>query len=558
MGVPRFDSMPPNGAQSPREEPLSGRLMTDLSFWDHCTASDVIKYLVIFQEEVQSVYPFIDISEYIAQSKGILQAIRNGGLLMEEDESTMSKLCSKDINLARVAIATGIILEEPSKIELSTAIVNSVETIVSIILTPRVDLKEIQLTSLLSIYYFHSGEELLSWRTIGIAARKSLELGLHRKRSLLDNFKDSDSRRLAARVFWCVYILDRQWSFGTTLSFALVEKEIDPELPKPDEEYPYLQCMVGHGQLCSKIWDALPPLGSASQSIPDNIASGQDLCIQDWLNSIPPYLRLHHPRLGLTPQRQPRLSHYLRALLYLRGNHTRILIYRHHLISTASITASLRSALLVVDIAQDSIQVLVHLHATTDIYLQQQNVFNDFLLSALAVLFLAVCHAPETFSALYQRTFSEAGDLVKDLSRYNIVSKRLWRSIRDMIRRIKVFGFLQTTNEENGVPGEDFSGIADEQNKIAEVTTGLGETVPMSTPQTEAFTFGDISMPDTDLASSGPDMFHMRNDLLNLFNAFEQGQQFLQPIQGTLSQEEEFAMATEQRKDISMRFQGLI
>lgn len=149
MGVPRFDSMPPNGAQSPREEPLSGRLMTDLSFWDHCTASDVIKYLVIFQEEVQSVYPFIDISEYIAQSKGILQAIRNGGLLMEEDESTMSKLCSKDINLARVAIATGIILEEPSKIELSTAIVNSVETIVSIILTPRVDLKEIQLTSLL-------------------------------------------------------------------------------------------------------------------------------------------------------------------------------------------------------------------------------------------------------------------------------------------------------------------------------------------------------------------------------------------------------------------------
>ncbi|KAJ9415695.1 hypothetical protein QL093DRAFT_2626753 [Fusarium oxysporum] len=533
MGVPRFDSMPPNGAQSPREEPLSGRLMTDLSFWDHCTASDVIKYLVIFQKKYNQYIRSLILARYIAQSKGILQAIRNGGLLMEEDESTMSKLCSKDINLARVAIATGIILEEPSKIELSTAIVNSVETIVSIILTPRVDLKEIQLTSLLSIYYFHSGEELLSWRTIGIAARKSLELGLHRKRSLLDNFKDSDSRRLAARVFWCVYILDRQWSFGTTLSFALVEKEIDPELPKPDEEYPYLQCMVGH-------------------------ASGQDLCIQDWLNSIPPYLRLHHPRLGLTPQRQPRLSHYLRALLYLRGNHTRILIYRHHLISTASITASLRSALLVVDIAQDSIQVLVHLHATTDIYLQQQNVFNDFLLSALAVLFLAVCHAPETFSALYQRTFSEAGDLVKDLSRYNIVSKRLWRSIRDMIRRIKVFGFLQTTNEENGVPGEDFSGIADEQNKIAEVTTGLGETVPMSTPQTEAFTFGDISMPDTDLASSGPDMFHMRNDLLNLFNAFEQGQQFLQPIQGTLSQEEEFAMATEQRKDISMRFQGLI
>ncbi|KAM0542155.1 hypothetical protein ACHAO7_010118 [Fusarium culmorum] len=90
---------------------------------------------------------------------------------------------------------------------------------------------------MLSIYYFHSGEELLAWRTIGIAAREALEMGLHRKRSLLDNFKDTDSRRLATRVFWCVYVLDRRWSFGTSLSFALVDKDIDPELPKPHWTY---------------------------------------------------------------------------------------------------------------------------------------------------------------------------------------------------------------------------------------------------------------------------------------------------------------------------------
>lgn len=58
-------------------------------------------------------------------------------------------------------------------------------------------------------------------------------MGLHRKRSLLDNFKDPDCRRLATRVFWCVYVLDRRWSFGNSLSFALVDKDIDPELPKP-------------------------------------------------------------------------------------------------------------------------------------------------------------------------------------------------------------------------------------------------------------------------------------------------------------------------------------
>ena len=126
--------------------------------------------------------------------------------------------------------------------------------------------------------------------------------------------------------------------------------------------------MVGYGHLCSQIWQAIPPFGSASQSIPDDTAAALDLKTQDWLESIPSHLRLRHPRLGLAPRTQPRQPHRLRALLYLRGNYIRILIYRHHLMSTASIVANPQSAWLVVDIAQDTIQVLVHLHDTTDIY----------------------------------------------------------------------------------------------------------------------------------------------------------------------------------------------
>jgi hypothetical protein len=58
-------------------------------------------------------------------------------------------------------------------------------------------------------------------------------MGLHRRKSLFDNFKGIEDRRLATRVFWCVYVLDRRWSFGTSLSFALVDRDIDPELPEP-------------------------------------------------------------------------------------------------------------------------------------------------------------------------------------------------------------------------------------------------------------------------------------------------------------------------------------
>ncbi|KAM0258526.1 hypothetical protein ACHAPA_011231 [Fusarium lateritium] len=407
---------------------------------------------------------------------------------------------------------------------------------------------------MLSIFYFHAGEDLLAWRTIGIAAREALEMGLHRKRSLLDNFKDPDSRRLATRVFWCVYVLDRRWSFGTSLSFALVDKDVDPELPKPDEEYLYLQCMVGYGQLCSKIWEAIPPFGSASQSIPDDTAAALDLKTQDWMESIPAHLRLRHPRLGLAPRAQPRLPHRLRALLYLRGNYSRILIYRHNLMSTASIAASPQNAWLVVDIAQDTIQVLVHLHATTDIYSRQQNVFNYFLLSALAVLFLAVCHAPDIFAGPCRKTFSEGVELVRGLSRHNIVSKRLWKSIRGMIPRMKTFGFPHTNGEEGDLPRDGANGV--EEGNTTE-TAVLQQTVPLPEVDAEDFSFSDMMMPE-DLASSVPDMFQMRNDLMELFDAFGQGQQFLNPVPGPFGENEEFARAAEQGKDISMRFQGLI
>lgn len=60
-----------------------------------------------------------------------------------------------------------------------------------------------------------------------------LELGLHRRRSLYENYPDAALRALAVRAFWCIYVLDRRWSFGTGLSFALIDRDLDPRLPGP-------------------------------------------------------------------------------------------------------------------------------------------------------------------------------------------------------------------------------------------------------------------------------------------------------------------------------------
>lgn len=84
-----------------------------------------------------------------------------------------------------------------------------------------------------SIFYFHCDEPVIAWRTIGVAARIALEMGLHRRESLEVNFPDRQKRQWAVKLFWGVYILDRRWSFNTGIPFTLQDTDIDPHLPYP-------------------------------------------------------------------------------------------------------------------------------------------------------------------------------------------------------------------------------------------------------------------------------------------------------------------------------------
>jgi hypothetical protein len=83
------------------------------------------------------------------------------------------------------------------------------------------------------MYHFHQDEEALAWRIIGLAARMCLELGLHRRETLLRNFEGEEERSQATTLFWSIYVLDRRWSFGTGIPFALQDADIDPALPEP-------------------------------------------------------------------------------------------------------------------------------------------------------------------------------------------------------------------------------------------------------------------------------------------------------------------------------------
>lgn len=60
-----------------------------------------------------------------------------------------------------------------------------------------------------------------------------LELGLHRRDSLFKVVTNEEERSDAIKLFWSIYVLDRRWSFGTGMPFALQDADIDPNLPEP-------------------------------------------------------------------------------------------------------------------------------------------------------------------------------------------------------------------------------------------------------------------------------------------------------------------------------------
>lgn len=143
MGIPTYELVPPGGTgtQSPTNEASSYA-----DYWQRITAAEVARLLTVFQEEVESIYPILNIGEQASRADQILRVIRHGASLHNASDADLSP---KDVDIVKVAMATAIVLETHGKTELSTMIVQTVENNVQVIARPKVDLKEIQLISLL-------------------------------------------------------------------------------------------------------------------------------------------------------------------------------------------------------------------------------------------------------------------------------------------------------------------------------------------------------------------------------------------------------------------------
>lgn len=292
-------------------------------------------------------------------------------------------------------------------------------------------------STLQSIFHSYRDDEVIAWRLIGMAARGSMELGLHRQETWQRTggiFPGALEWLWASRLFWVVYVLDRKWSCGTGLPFAIQDADMDTNLPEPDHSTPYLTCMISYARLSSKIWGLIVGWSNRSRAATSEGCAMLDAQVQQWVRSIPRELRFDPGQRSSAGSEHTHRNMMLQVLLALQANQLRILVYRQYLLSSERIAEDLAGASIAVETAKSTVHMLDYFSRVSNIYFQRPEPFNYFLISALAALFLAVLHAPYRYSQTCRPEFYTAIDMVRRSATQSRTSRRLQKIIRSLKR----------------------------------------------------------------------------------------------------------------------------
>ncbi|KAL2825034.1 hypothetical protein BDW59DRAFT_146737 [Aspergillus cavernicola] len=417
---------------------------------------EALRLVTVYENNVGLMYPCIDLDSVRSYVNDYYKDEERSGPT-PPGMTDQDWFFARDAEVLKVLLATALLAESHGRSERAALLADSVEDrFAARLKIPEVDMKELLILTLLSIFHSYRDDEVISWRLIGMAVRGSMQLGLHRQETWLRTggvFPGELQFTFASRLFWCIYVLDRKWSFGTGLPFAIQDSDMDTNLPEPGAATRYLTCMIHYARLSTKIWGLVMGWPSRPKAATADYCSYLDFQVQQWIQSIPRELRFEPRPSGIptSPSPSPSASNpnhassskpetttqgttMLSVLLALQANQLRILVYRQNLLSSASIEQNPPGASTAVETAKSTIHMLDYFSRVSDIYFQRPEPFNYFLLSALAALFLAVLHAPSRFSCVCRGEFYVAVGMVRRSS----VRGRMSRRLRKIIGSLKV------------------------------------------------------------------------------------------------------------------------
>ncbi|PKS10910.1 hypothetical protein jhhlp_002668 [Lomentospora prolificans] len=373
-----------------------------------------------YEEEIGLQYPFMDLDTIGDELKTVcLSSAMESRLITSNKEHILALL------LAIVAV-----LENPDVSKLADTFTEKSREYAAVkSQTETVDEDTIRLLMLVSVYYFMTDRETLSWRCIGSVLRTLQELGYHNSKPHRPNF--IRERTKAEKLFWSAYIMDRRWSFGTGLPFAISESDINHDVEIADDSLSseYIRAMVAYCRISTECRSSV-----LCQTTSNTARDFSDFRVVEWRRNLPHFLRFDSNHAAFNPVTESRSQYRFRLLLYLRANQLRTVIRRHSIFRSGPRDVDLSSMQTAIEVACDTIRILVTVVQTSDIYQAQQKTFNHFLESSISSLLLFIAHRKDNGDSSCFEELHMAMGLVRGLAPQSCMMRKLC----DKLERLKV------------------------------------------------------------------------------------------------------------------------
>ncbi|KAL7943929.1 hypothetical protein V8C42DRAFT_327203 [Trichoderma barbatum] len=393
-----------------------------------------LSIIAFYEEEIGVQYPFLNLEELKRQVTEVdPRKAKDDHILPSQASSDTKPSRSQVENIAIHVLAIISIFADARAIGIANPWVEETyaATVARTQLQSIINAADLCLLILAAIFFFHSDREVLAWRGIGNVLRLLQENG-SRNSGDLSLHAGNQIASSGEKLYWCVYTLDRRWSFGTDLPFAVHDTEIDrhPMLDNDTPSSSYVMSMVSYCRISSDVrkWLLEPTSGSASDMTRDFL----DFRVVQWKRNLP--IKLHYDNSKkYDAARVDRGEYRIRLLLYLRANQMRTIIHRTSANRLASNNLDPSTVNVLAEVSHDTIRTLVRLADETDIYHAQHKTYNHFLESALSsmLLVLGSINDDANRASCLQDAF-DAVELIQRLSLTSPVSQRLLERLRNI------------------------------------------------------------------------------------------------------------------------------
>ncbi|KAI1016951.1 hypothetical protein LB504_007172 [Fusarium proliferatum] len=474
--------------------------------------------LAIYEEEVGMMYPFLDIDQ-------LRHEILDGRTRPESDSPRSRSLYGGGIgNIAFLVLAIVSSFESSKAVEIVSPVVEEVfvSTIPKTYLRSP-DLGGLTLLTLICIFFFLNDREKEAWRLIGTVVRLVHEQSCQEE--------DTPAERVSDTFFWSLYTLDRRWSFGSGLPFAVQDSEINrPSLPMNDSSHSlaYLKEMISFCGIASDVRSFF--IGTLASRLQDS-SSTQDYLqfrVLQWQQNLPQRLQFRGIDDKFDMATEKRGDYKLRLMLYLRANQMRTIILRKAASRFGSHNIDTSNFQVMIQVARDSIQVLARLARETDIYHAQHKTFNHFLETALSSLLLVTCYASPDQSKSCLQDVVTATQLIHRLAGESMITRRLRdklqtiRKATDELRSQRYAGIGEAFGAE---PSTEATRVGQNSGlpEAAQATNLTGDPVLLNGLATTAnipIGLFDIDPADTTWVDTDPSLFNNLSQILGNCESF--------------------------------------